>query len=190
MLREAVRSGSKLGQEVDSIMNAGNLVSDEIMIKIIEERLKREDCRNGFILDGFPRTIPQAIALDQLLENLNVGRSIILYLEAGEDELIKRIDGRFTCSDCGKGYHKVYNSTKIDGVCDNCGSTEFIYRKDDSEESVRKRLEVYSEQTSPLINFYDKQSRLVRINGMDSIETITHTIEKVLSTTPYVKLRA
>ncbi len=180
MLREAVKSGSELGRIVESIMNSGNLVPDEIMIKIIEERLQKDDCANGFILDGFPRTIPQAEALDMLLAQLKVNNTVILFLAANEEELVKRISGRFNCKHCGSSYHKIYNPTKVNEVCDECGSTEFVWRKDDDEEAVKKRLQVYNEQTSPLIDYYDKQERLKRVNGMDSIEIITASIERVL----------
>lgn len=181
MLREATKSGSELGKAVDVIMSSGELVPNDIMIKIIEERLQKSDCKEGFILDGFPRTIPQAEALDILLNGLGVNDTIILFLEADESELVKRISGRFSCSNCGAGYHKIYSPTKIDGICDKCGSNEFTYRKDDNEESVKRRLQVYNEQTSPLIDYYDQQKRLKRINAMNSIENITSSIEHELS---------
>ncbi|AIF81712.1 adenylate kinase [endosymbiont of Acanthamoeba sp. UWC8] len=185
MLRESTKSGSEIGKIVDSIMSSGNLVSDDIMIKIIEERLQKLDCSKGFILDGFPRTIPQAEALDALLTNLKFNNTIILFLDADTEELTKRISGRFNCANCGAGYHKLSNPPKKEGICDNCGAKEFTFRKDDNEESVKRRLQVYNEQTSPLIGYYDEQKRLKRINAMDSIENITASIEKVLSSTKF-----
>lgn len=177
MLREAISSGSELGAQVEKIISAGNLVSDDIMIKIIADRISKMDCKQGFILDGFPRTIPQAEALEKILNDGRENVMTVLFLDVAEEKLIKRLSGRYSCKKCGKSYHKTLNSTKVDGICDDCGSSEFIYRSDDDEKAVRNRLRVYYQQTAPLISYYEQAGKLVRINGGDSIECITDAIE-------------
>lgn len=178
MLREAIRSGSPIGKEVETIMNAGNLVSDETMIRIIEDRIKYSDCENGFILDGFPRTIPQAEALQGLLNKLQIKDLIVLFLNVKEDELVKRISGRYSCKNCGMGYHKVYNVPKVPGVCDVCSGKEFMFRSDDNEELVKKRLDIYNKQTAPLVCYYKEKNKLISIDGMQPIDQITYSIEQ------------
>ena len=180
MLREAAKSHTVLGQQIKVLIDKGHLVPEEVVIPLIEERLKRQDCASGFILDGFPRTISQAKALDILLSDMNLRATVILFLDVQELELIKRLSGRFTCSKCAKGYHKIYKPTLVSGMCDSCGSHEFIFRKDDEEDAVKKRLAVYAEQTAPLVEYYDKNGKLNRINGMNSIDEIAAEIESVL----------
>jgi adenylate kinase len=181
MLREAISSGSELGAQVEQIMSAGNLVSDEIMIKIIDDRIQRVDCERGFILDGFPRTIPQAEALEKILNCGEEKRVAVLFLDVEQEKLIQRLSGRYSCKKCGKSYHKTLNHTKVEGVCDDCGSTEFLYRSDDNEDAVRNRLKVYYQQTAPLISYYEQAGKLVKIDGSDSIESITNAIEQNLN---------
>lgn len=182
ILRSEVNLDTELGKRIRDIMNSGAFVSDDIMINLINKRLRSEDCKYGFILDGFPRTIPQAQALDKIFDSLPeaTGRVYILLLEVDEEELIKRLSGRYSCKECGAGYHNEYKNTKVKGKCDNCGSNEFVYREDDKEEAVRTRLIVYKEKVIPLINYYQKKGVLHRIDGMQKIDDISRDIFKVV----------
>lgn len=178
MLRETMALGSELGNKVSKIVNAGELVSDETMIDIIKNKIFSPICKNGFILDGFPRTMIQAAELDKIL---NQEKNIyVLFLKVPTEDLVTRLAGRYVCRKCSKGYHKVYSPTKIANVCDECGGTEFFCRKDDSEEAVQKRLKVYQEQTEPVIEYYKNLNRLVTIDGSKSIEEITNSIMSCL----------
>ncbi len=172
ILRKEVASGTNLGEEIKSIMNSGQFVSDDTMIKLIESRVAQKDCSNGFILDGFPRTIQQAIALNSILEKLPKQNKLVINFAVNGEELIKRISGRYTCKKCGAGYHKDYKKPEVDGECDRCGSSEFVYREDDKPEAVKVRIGVYNEKTAPLIDFYRKAGELQDISGMGSIEQI------------------
>jgi adenylate kinase len=158
MLRAAVASGSAIGQQAKAVMEAGKLVSDEIVIGIIAERIEQPDAKKGFVLDGFPRTIAQAEALDAMLKAR--GRKIDAAIEVRVPDafLVERITGRFTCAKCGTGYHEKSQRPKVDGVCDKCGSREFVRRPDDNETAVRTRLEVYHRQTAPLLPSTDRRS--------------------------------
>ena len=171
ILRAAVREGTDLGVEAKGFMDSGGLVPDRVVIGIIAERLKENDAADGFILDGFPRTIPQAEALQEILDQL--GRSIdhVISIEVDDEELVTRLTGRRMCKGCGESFHVVFNPSTKDGVCDRC-SGELYQRDDDQEETIRQRLSVYSEQTQPLIAYYEKQGRLRRIEGTGSIENI------------------
>ena len=179
ILRAAVAEGTELGKKAKEYMEAGKLVPDEVVIGIIEERLKQSDCEKGFILDGFPRTVPQAEALDKVLEKM--GRKIdhVLTLDVPEEELIKRLTGRRTCKKCGAMYHTIFNPPKVEGVCDKCGG-ELYQRPDDNEETVRSRLSVYEQQTSPLIDFYEKKGLVRKIDGRGEIKEIFDQIVKIL----------
>ena len=179
ILRAAVAEGTELGKKAKEYMEAGKLVPDEVVIGIIEERLKQSDCEKGFILDGFPRTVPQAEALDKVLEKM--GRKIdhVLTLDVPEEELIKRLTGRRTCKKCGAMYHIIFNPPKVEGVCDKCGG-ELYQRPDDNEETVRSRLSVYEQQTSPLIDFYEKKGLVRKIDGRGEIKEIFDQIVKIL----------
>lgn len=176
ILRQAIQKGDATAMQLKSIMDAGNLVPDAVVINIIAEKLQTKECERGFILDGFPRTIAQADALEKMLKQLNINDHQVINLEVDIDELVKRISGRFTCKACGASYNVHYVPTRVQGVCDKCGGKEFLQREDDSETAVRKRLEVYREQTEPLKKFYDRRHRLVSIKGGDSIEKITREI--------------
>ncbi len=180
ILRAAVKEGTDLGKEAKRYMDAGKLVPDEVVIGIIKERLKEPDCEKGFILDGFPRTVPQAEALEKVLEQM--GRKIdhVLSIEVPEEELIKRLTGRRTCRECGQGYHIIFNPPKEEGKCDKCGG-ELYQRDDDNEETVKNRLKVYQESTQPLIDFYSKKGLLRPVDGVGSIEDIFQRIVKILS---------
>ena len=182
ILRAEIAKGTKLGSQVREIMAAGLLVPDHIMIALIQNRLNKPDCKKGFILDGFPRTINQADELDEVFKTLPwKGKTYVISLDVNEDELIKRISGRFSCKACKASYHSVYNKPENDGVCDRCGSREFVYREDDKEEAVKIRLKAYYENTAPLINYYKQKEKLYSIDGMQSIEEIASNIAKKLA---------
>ncbi|HLB80654.1 MAG TPA: adenylate kinase, partial [Dongiaceae bacterium] len=147
MLRAAVAAGSALGRQAKRVMEAGELMPDDIIIDMIGERIDQPDCKNGFILDGFPRTTRQAAALDAMLAKKGARLDVVVELAVDEDALVERIAGRFSCASCGAGYHDKFKRPTVDGVCDQCGSTEFVRRKDDNAETVRARLEAYASQT-------------------------------------------
>lgn len=182
MLRAAVASGSALGQQAKRVMEAGELMPDEIIIDMIAERIDQPDCRNGFVLDGFPRTTRQAAALDDMLTKKNAGLDAVIELAVDESALIERISGRFSCAKCGAGYHEKFKRPKVDGVCDVCGSTEFSRRKDDNAETVAARLEAYRGQTAPILPYYEGRKLLRRVDGMAEVDEVTRQIEAVLAT--------
>lgn len=179
MLRSAVKAGTPLGLKAQEIMQHGGLVSDEIVLGIVSDRLRENDCNSGFVLDGFPRTIPQAIALDDILQK--AGRSIdcVLSLEVDTDEIVKRLSGRRSCSVCGKGYHLIFDPPVHEGVCSTCNAT-LEQRADDREETVRNRLSVYEVQTAPLKNYYSTKNILFPVLGTGSITEIQQRIAAVL----------
>lgn len=181
MLRAAVASGSALGQQAKRVMEAGELMPDEIIIDMIAERIDQPDCRNGFVLDGFPRTTRQAAALDDMLAKKNAGLDGVIELAVDESALIERISGRFSCAKCGAGYHEKFQRPKVDGVCDVCGSTEFSRRKDDNAETVAARLEAYRGQTAPILPYYEERKLLRRVDGMAEVDEVTRQIEAVLA---------
>jgi adenylate kinase len=159
MLRSEVASGSELGRKAENIIQAGQLVPDELMIDLIDKRIDHDDCRKGFILDGFPRTVPQASALDRLLTEKKLKIDHVLVLDSDDEALVERITGRFTCVQCGAGYHERFQRPKVDGVCDKCGGTKFSRRADDNAETVRARLKTYHEVTTPIIDYYREKGR-------------------------------
>jgi adenylate kinase len=180
MLRAEVKAGSPIGLEAKAVMDAGKLVSDDILIRMIGERIHRPDCAKGFILDGFPRTVPQAEALDKLLHNTAVDLDAVIELKVDEAILVERISGRFTCAKCGEGYHDKFKLPKADSVCDVCGSTEFTRRPDDKAETVHARLEAYNAQTAPILPYYKAQGRLFSVDGMAEMDEVERQIEAVL----------
>lgn len=182
MLRAAVTSGNLLGLQIKSIMNAGQLVPDDIIIKMIAERISQPDVRNGFILDGFPRTVPQAEALDRMLAEKGLNLDSVVEMQVDEDELVKRIAGRYACAKCGAGYHDSFKGTKVPGVCDACGGREFTRREDDTPDTVRARLAAYHEQTAPILPYYRAKKLLRPVDGMASIPEVARQIDAVLST--------
>ncbi|MDG1287493.1 MAG: adenylate kinase [Rickettsiales bacterium] len=182
MLREAAASDSDLGNELKSIMSAGQLVSDDIMIEMIRQRVTEADCANGFILDGFPRTLGQAEALTQFFQQEGLKLNMVLELKVDEEALVERIAGRFACAKCGDGYHDTFKAPAVTGKCDKCGSTEFSRRSDDNAETVSKRLEAYRDMTAPLLPYYEQQSVLKQVDAMASITEVTVEIEKLLDT--------
>lgn len=179
ILREAVKDGTPLGKEAKAYMDKGELVPDEVVVGIVGERLKGEDCSKGFILDGFPRTVAQAEALEDLLRK--EGRKIthVIMLDVPEEEIIRRLSGRRLCRRCGAAYHLLFNPPKEDGRCDRCGG-ELYQRDDDNEGTVRARLKVYNSQTRPLVDYYSKKGLLKRIDGVDTIEGIFERITRIL----------
>jgi len=179
ILREAVKEGTPLGKEAKKYMDEGKLVPDEVVVGIVRERLKEPDCTKGFILDGFPRTIPQAEALDKTLEEMGKGIDHVLSLEVDKEELVRRLSGRRTCKKCGAMYHIIFDPPKKDGICDRCGG-ELYQRDDDKEETIRERLRVYEEQTAPLIEYYRKKGLLRPIDGVGKIEEIFARITEAI----------
>jgi adenylate kinase len=180
MLRAAVAAGSELGRKARDIMERGALVPDDIVIGLIAERLDKGGDGKGFILDGFPRTIAQAEALDRLLAERSKTLDAVVEMRVDDDALVKRIIGRFTCASCGEGYHDDFKTPKAPSVCDRCGSTQFVRRSDDTEEVVRSRLEAYHAQTKPLINYYAKQGKLKSVDGMAEIGEVHRAIGRAL----------
>ena len=180
ILRAALKERTPLGLKAKEYMDKGLLVPDEVVIDIIKDRLKEADCRNGYILDGFPRTVAQAQALDKVLAAMNSGIDHVISIEVDKGELIKRLTGRRTCRQCGRGYHAIFDPPLNKDICDKCQG-ELYQRDDDNEDTVRNRLEVYDSQTFPLIQFY-KEKELVRsIDGQGGIQQIFDRIVKVLS---------
>lgn len=180
MLRAAVASGSEIGKQAKEIMERGELVSDEIMIAMIRERIQQPDCENGFILDGFPRTTAQAEALDTMLAEMDRGLDHVIEMKVDDAALVERITGRYSCAKCGAGYHDKFQKPATEGVCDNCGSTEFTRRKDDNAETVSARLEAYHAQTAPLLPYYEGKGVLESVDGMAEIDEVTRQMEAVL----------
>ncbi|MDA0230772.1 MAG: adenylate kinase [Proteobacteria bacterium] len=180
MLRAAVAEGSELGKQAKSIMEAGDLVPDDLMIKLISQRIGRDDCANGFILDGFPRTTAQAEALDEMLAERKLQLDKVIAIAVDEQALIERISGRFSCADCGTGYHDSFKQPVAEGVCDKCGGANFERRKDDNRETVEARLRTYHQQTAPIIPYYELNGRLVRVDGMAEINTVGDAILALL----------
>jgi adenylate kinase len=180
ILRAAVKEGTSLGKEAKSYMDKGELVPDSVVIGIVEERIQEPDCAKGYMLDGFPRTVPQAEALDGMLSNLNAEIDHVVSIEVANEELVKRLTGRRTCRECGAGYHVMFDPPKVEGVCDKCGG-ELYQRDDDNEETVRSRLNVYESQTLPLIDYYKVQEKIRPIDGVGDIKEIFGRITSVLS---------
>lgn len=180
MLRGAVAADTEMGRKAKEVMDKGQLVSDDIVISIISERLDKPDVKKGFILDGFPRNTAQAEALDSMLKEKGLGLDAVIEMKVDDEELVKRIAGRYTCAKCGKGYHDAFEKPKKPGVCDVCGSTEFVRRADDNEKTVRDRLVVYNKQTAPLVAYYGRTGVLHEVNGMADITVVTRQIEDVL----------
>lgn len=175
MLRDAIKHGTELGLKAKSFMDAGQLVPDEVVIGIVEDRLKGIDCIPGWILDGFPRTIQQAHALDKMLEKINTPIENVLNLDVEEGEVVNRLSGRRSCEACQNTYHIFFSPSKNDGVCDNCGG-RLIQRNDDKEDTIRERLRVYREKTEPLVTYYSEKGLLKKIDASDDIDAVFDNI--------------
>jgi adenylate kinase len=181
MLRAAAKTDTEIGHRVKKIMELGKLVSDDVMVEMIHERILQPDCKNGFILDGFPRTVVQAEALDVMLQKLGMKLDMVIEMAVQEEALVERIVGRFACAKCKHGYHDTFLPTKVPGVCDVCGSTEFTRRADDKAETVHARMEAYRAQTMPILPYYQGHGILRRVDGMADIDVVTQEIEAQLS---------
>ena len=180
MLRAAVAAGSEIGLKAKAIMDRGDLVSDEVILAVVGERMSQPDIKAGVVFDGFPRTPAQAEALDGMLAARGQKVDAVIEMKVEDEELVKRISGRFTCASCGKGYHDSFDRPKKDGICDVCGGTKFTRRADDNEKTVRDRLTVYNKQTAPLVNYYAKRGNLHSVDGMADIKVVTAAIGSVL----------
>ena len=182
MFREITRSGSELGRQIKVILDEGGLVPDKIVVDMISHRIQQPDCRekNGFILDGFPRTVSQAESLDILLHRLGVPLSAVLELAVDEVALTERLIGRFSCADCGEGYHESFKPTHVPGVCDRCGGSNFKHRDDDRAEIVGQRFAAFREQTAPLLPYYRDKGILYTVDGMAEMDVVRDQIEQVL----------
>jgi len=176
MFRLAIKEGTELGKKAKEYMDQGALVPDEVTVGIVKERLSKDDCKNGFLLDGFPRTIAQAEALDELLSELDQTIDHVLHVDVPEEKLVERLTGRRVCPTCGATYHVLYNPPKQEGICDRDGS-ELIQRDDDKPETVKNRLSVNIEQTKPLLDFYQDKGYLVNINGDRDIDQVFKDIQ-------------
>ena len=181
MLRETRKADTELGRKVADIMDSGSLVSDDIVSAMIDAKLTDMGPEVGAIFDGYPRTAAQAEQLDEILAKHGRSLDHVIELEVNEDALVERITGRFTCSNCGAGYHDTFKQPKTEGVCDECGSTEFKRRPDDTEETVRHRMNVYRSETAPILPGYEARGIVSRVDGMGGIDEVTHAIDAILS---------
>ena len=179
IFRENIKNGTELGKKAQEYMNKGELVPDDLVCEIATDRLKKDDCKDGFLLDGFPRTVYQAEKLDEFLAENGQMLSKVIDLEVGDEELIKRISGRRVCKDCGATYHVVNFPPSVPGKCDKCGGV-LVQRSDDNEETARNRIAVYNRETKPLVDYYEKAGNLVRIDGSISPDKTFEDIVKVL----------
>ena len=175
MFREAIKYQTAMGQLANSYISKGNLVPDEVTVGLVKERLAQEDCKNGYILDGFPRTLPQAECLDEICKELNIKIDYVIDIEVSAQDVIERLSARRVCRSCGASFHLIFNKPTVDCVCDLCGG-ELYTRKDDNKESVAVRINTYQEQTTPLINYYNKKGILLEINGQQDINDVTKEI--------------
>jgi adenylate kinase len=180
MVRAAIASGSELGQRIKTIYDAGHLVPDDIIIAMIAERIASPDAAGGFILDGFPRTVPQAEALDRMLAEHGKKLDRVILMEVDESALIDRLGGRFSCQQCGASYNERFNRPRVEGECDNCGATNFVRRADDRPEALATRLAVYRNQTAPILPYYRARGILRTVDGMADIGEVARQIEAVL----------
>ena len=175
IIREALKNGTEMGLKAKSFMDAGQLVPDEVVIGIVRDRLQEDDCKNGYILDGFPRTIPQAEALDEMGANIDV----VIDIEVKDEVIVNRLSGRRVCENCGRPYHIVSLKPAVDGVCDDCGGA-LVQRKDDQIETIKNRLDVYHKETEPLVKYYEAQGKLKVVEGKDTVAATTDEVFKVI----------
>ena len=180
IFRANMKNGTPLGRKAQEYMNVGRLVPDEITIAMAWDRIDQEDCKNGFLLDGFPRTIPQAEALDQGLKERGLKLDAVISIEVPSSILVDRISGRRTCLNCGASFHVATKPPKVDGICDLCGQ-KLVQREDDNKEAVRTRIKVYESQTAPLVEYYEKQGILLHINGDQAVDDVFTSIQSELN---------
>jgi len=180
MLRGAIKRDEPLGREAKALMDAGKLVPDALMIQMIAERMQQPDCAKGVILDGFPRTVPQAEALDAMLASVGKQLNAVIALQVDQAALIERVSGRFTCAHCGAGYHDHFSPPQQAGICDKCGGTQFTRRPDDNAETMKTRLAAYHAQTAPIIPYYEHKGVLHTVDGMAAMETVEQAITAFL----------
>ena len=180
MLRAVRASGSELGERFGELMDRGDLIPDDMIIEMIDARLDEPDCRNGAIFDGFPRTSGQAAALDDMLERKNLPLRAVIEMTVDEDALVERITGRYSCENCGAGYHDAFQRPAVEGVCDACGHTSFKRRPDDNSQTVRDRLTVYRRDTAPIIPHYEAQGLIQRVDGMTDIDDVRAAIAAIM----------
>jgi adenylate kinase len=180
MLRATTGSDTEFGRRVKAIMDSGQLVPDDIIVEMIDRRIVQPDCSRGFILDGFPRNVAQAKALDAMLAEHGLRLDHVILLDVDEAILVDRLSGRFSCNQCGASYHDRYNRPSQHGICDGCGSTEFTRRADDRPEAVKARFEVYRKQTAPILPYYRDRGILRRVDGMAEIDAVTREIDRIL----------
>lgn len=178
ILRENVKNNTELGRKAKEYMDKGELVPDNIMIELVKNRVQQEDCRNGYILDGFPRTIAQAEALENALKNEKI--DVVIFVDVSDSLIIERLSLRRVCKNCGAIYHLKYNPPQKDGICDKCGG-ELYQRDDDKEETIKNRLEVYRAQTEPLVEYYKEKNVLFKINGENSVDAVNKEINEILN---------
>lgn len=181
MFRERITQEDALAVDLKAILDAGQLVPDELTIKMLADRIEKPDCAEGFILDGFPRTVGQAEALDSLLAEKNKKLDSVIELSVEEEAVVKRITGRFTCAHCGAIYHEENNPPKQEGVCDHCGHRHFARRSDDTEDVVKSRLQAYHDKTAPIIPYYKAKSLLKTVDGMGTVKAVSAEIDAVLA---------
>ena len=181
ILRLEIKNQSEIGKLAKQYIDQGQLVPNDVIINIIKNRISQDDCKNGVILDGFPRNLDQAIALDEMMQNLNFDINKVLHIEVFDDALIKRISGRYSCNECGEVYNKFFKPTTKESICDKCGSSDFLYRSDDNEKVVTQRLQVYHQQTKPIIDFYSKKGLIFSVNGLKDIPLVTSDLVEILS---------
>jgi adenylate kinase len=180
MLRAAVAAGTEVGRRAEAVMKAGGLVSDDIVVGVVSERLNAPDVAHGVIFDGFPRTTPQAEALDRLLAEKGMALDVVIDMQVDDAAMVDRIAGRYTCAGCGEGYHDTEKQPAVVGVCDKCGATAFKRRKDDNAETVAARLKEYHAETAPLIAYYRRTGKLKSVDGMADIDRVTASIASIL----------
>lgn len=181
MLRAEAQTGSPLGLEIKALIDDGNLVPDEMIIRMLEKRIEQDDCKNGFILDGFPRTLPQAEVLESMLKNKGITLDAAIEIQVPDEIIMERILGRYACMKCGHGYHDKYQKPHVYGVCDNCGGTEFYRRIDDNRTTVQNRLVNYRALTYPTIPYFESKGLLRCVDGTGSISAVSGKIDKLLA---------
>jgi adenylate kinase len=181
MLRAEIKSGSELGETVKKIIDAGSLVPDDLIVSMISSQIDQHEGTKGIILDGVPRTTAQAEALDKLLSSKGLNMDFVIHLEVDEEAIVERITGRYSCSECGAGYHESFSKPAEEGVCDKCGSTEFIRRSDDNPETVRSRLAAYRDQTAPILPYYRDKGVLRSVDGRKGMEEVFDQIKEIIA---------